>query len=261
MPKPIYQHPGDDLAKLYTPVLETGTLATGYSLDWLSNDNPAMCVRFVESTIRLVWDLGSAQLVALPILLHGNQRSTDTVTFETNTSNSWPGAVVTAWPMTDADGAGYRPFPFLDRTGGTAHRWVSVQIVSAVPVVLGGVWLGAVVRSLVHNVQWGVRMPRGIVSVVHRTNANVRHGFARDRTIGMENGIIETTNAGAAAIQTWGDAASWRLRPVPFIPDPAVNDAWLVNFAQDRLDAEPTSASNIRLALALEHVALGEAWG
>lgn len=261
MGKPLYNLPGDDLAKLYAPTLHTGSVDPNYPLENLSNDNPALPAKFTTTSVRLVWDLGSPQLVELPIFLHWNVDAGATATWEINTSDTWPGGVVTPIVTNPANGAGYRPYSWLDRSAGLGRQFVSLAISgNAAPIVIGGIWLGTVKRTLPNGIRLGLTLPSGQESVVLRTNMNVRHAFQRARIGGLENGDITTNVSGLADLQTFGDACGWRARPVPLILDPDVNEAWFVNWAQDRLEPEPISVFNRRSKVAFEHVSPGEAW-
>lgn len=261
--KLIYQHPSDDLAKIYSPTLVDGTVDPNYPLSNLSNDNLGLPTKFTTPHIRLVWDLLSAQVLQLPVFMHWNVDSGATALFQAHTASSWGSPDLSTAITVNAPGQhGYVPFSWLDRSLLAAKRYVSLSITGAAAnIVLGGIWLGATLRSVTHNPRWGVQQPIGMDTVVVDTNFGVRHSFSRNPTGGIRNGAIETTlDVGFPKLQAWAEACRWRARPTPVVFDPTKNRAQFVHWDQNELVPTFVSVNNVQVPVAFRDVSPGEAW-
>lgn len=109
----IYSHASDEVARLATISLETGTSAATYGVDRLIDDNPAHVFKAVELATAIQFDYAEKQPLALLALIHTTLEADDVVTIQgddaadwvtpayeaTITPSGWVGAGVTRWPV------------------------------------------------------------------------------------------------------------------------------------------------------------------
>ncbi len=263
----LYQHPADDLAKSVTPTLVTGSIDANYPLSYLANDNPALPAKFTATTIRIVWDLGSAVAVPFIVFPHWNVRNPASAFFEAHTANTWGGPdISTAITLTSARENGYWPYPFLDRSALQAKRYVSLVITdNPEDIVIGGVWLGAQLRAFVDPFGRGLQRPTGQDEVTLRTNFNVEHSFSRALTGGITNAtmMLDVPDE-IAVLQAWGDACRWGPRPVPVVFDDRATGAGygaqFVKWNQSGIVPELQTAVIASVPVSFRDVSPGEAW-
>lgn len=266
-PQLIYQHPGDDLAKLYAPTLVSGAIDPNYPLENLSNDNPALPAKFTSTSLRLVWDLTFAQLVALPIFLHWNVDVGATATWEVNTTNTWPGLAVTPIVTNDLNGAGYRPYSWLDQSAALGRRYASLAISgNAEPIIIGGIWLGATQRLLDSLIAWGVKTPIGQRKVVLETNMGVRHKFTRAPTGRIADGQMLCSQSERDAVKFWAEATGFGAQATPIVFDHRVNHARFMEWDLEEIEEQPVATDETAgdyqymLPVSWRDVPPGEAW-
>ena len=89
-----YGHPADDIVGAITPTIDVGTVATGYSLDWLYDGDPQRPVKFNETTISLTWDYGIDVTPDFALLVHANLVPGLVAQYRGNDSASFAGPVL-----------------------------------------------------------------------------------------------------------------------------------------------------------------------
>lgn len=235
----VYSHPGENLLAALTPTVATGTVASSSSLANLQDGSLAKGCVFNETSIELVYDLGSAVLA--PVLFLGNWNlSGATVTFRANDSSDFSSpAVSDAIAIPALDGDGRRQQAWLDRRARAAYRYVSLKIEGNATSVFGGeIWLASTYRAIevYGGLQSGAQLSQGGDTVVNTTGGGVDLTYARGvRTDGFSGTVRTDYATGVPALQAWGQAARWRARPFPIVWDSDLNACEWARWAQDSI--------------------------
>lgn len=236
MAKVQYLRPGDNVAAAATITVETGTADDGYPADNLVDLNPGKPARLVETSGAWLFDFGAAQSLDLVALIHHNLDAGLDVRIQGNDTDDWTTpALDEAITIPAAAADGYPVCPFLDLTAITPRSYQFWRLVvvdaNAAPVAIGEVILGETIRELTVNVNWGARESEDRLIIEHTTDMGVSTIYDLGVRQRVFEGDVDTTDAGAAELRDLVRAARARVDPWLFIPDPDVNDAWFVRFA------------------------------
>src|SRR5690242_15669026 len=125
----VFSYPSDELARLATLSLVTGTVDGAYVLANLVGDNPGFPFRANEVAIDILIDHGSAKVVELVSLIHTNLRSPATVLFQTHTTTDFSSPDTSeSITLTAPDADNLLDNPILYRDGAAAKRYNRLHI-------------------------------------------------------------------------------------------------------------------------------------
>jgi len=234
----LYQHPDDNVVSLASTITVSAPDAAYPSAN-LSDGNPARPCKFDATSGTIVFDFGAARRIDLAALIHHNLDAGLNVRIQANATDAWGGPSLNepfTIPAIDEDG--FSVNPWFDLTGAAGYlvggyRYWRLAVIgaNAANVAIGQLWLGGEKRQATHNFSWEYTETDDHPLIEHRTDLLVSTMYdlgTRARRLDVE---IETSDAGIASLRAWIRAAAGRARPVLVVPDPALNDAWLVRVA------------------------------
>ncbi len=243
--KLIYQHPADNLLPSASAVtVPSGTEDPLYPAANLFDLNPALPMKFSTQTGRIVFDFGSAVSAKFVALLHHNLDAGLEVRIQGNAANSWGAPTLNvAFTIGAKDGEGYRPNVWLDLSAqsSTTFRYWSIVVVGTNTnnIIIGEAWLGAVLRQLVHNYAWGAKLsdqrPR---RKTFETNYGVKWTYPSAGRRRRLESSIRTTDSSLALVRDWHRACGGPDQPMIIVPDPSVDEAWMVFWDVDWTNAQ-----------------------
>lgn len=235
-----YQHYSDNVAPNATVTVNTGTEDTSYPAANIKDRNPAKPAKLTTTTGSWVFAFGLAQRVDIVSIIMHNITAGLEVRIQGNATNSWGAPTfnqVITIPAYRDDG--FPVNPFLDLTGLSGYTtsgflfWRVVVVgVNAAAIAIGDVWLGKLKRTLSPNINWGENQKEDRKLIEHSTDHGVDTIYDLGVTRRSIQGETDTTDATRDAIRTWWRDARGRAQAFLIIPDPAVNDAWLVRWAE-----------------------------
>lgn len=235
MANAIFSSHSDHILRNVVATMPTGALASSsYPLSNLTDGVPATLCLLSTTTVRWVWDLGTATEIQMVVFGQHNIDAGHTgVVWEQHSSNTWTSpdlSVPVTIPAAERDG--YRPFPWVDISGHAARsrRFVSfaVKTANSANIAMGEVMASAVKRVASPNLSWGMVEGDAVPVIQHQTGRGVRFVYRMGVRIRNFAGEVDTTDAERVAIQEWFRDSNGR--PFIWIPDGAVNDAMIVSF-------------------------------
>jgi hypothetical protein len=231
----VYSSHSDHVLRNVLATMPTGTLlSSSFPLSNLTDSVPATLCRLSSTTVRWVWDLGTATEIQMVVFGQHNIDAGHTgVVWEQHTSNTWTSpdlSVPVTIPAAERDG--YRPFPWVDISAHAARsrRFVSfaVKTANSVNLAMGEVMASAVKRIASPNLSWGMQEGESVPGIEHQTGRGVRFAYRTGIRVRNFAGEVDTTDAEATSIKEWFRDSN--LRPFIWIPDGSVNDAMIVSF-------------------------------
>ena len=262
MARIIYQKPIDQVAD-NASVVTVSSENAAYPKANLSDGNPAKPFKFTATTGNIVWDFGSAQSLDIFAIIHHNLTAAlANVKIQGNATDSWgapsldQAVVIPAYrddgyprnPWVDLSGIGSRSFRYWRLVFGTAN---------GANIALGEVWLGALKRSLTHNISWGY--DKGVIrpSIVHRTRYGVKLTYDLAAPRQYIKGPVQTSDAGAEAMRDLFDATRGQTGRFLVVEDPLINDAMIMEWTSDEFKMQREFANNVHLNLDWEEASRG----
>jgi len=239
MAKLLFNHPSDNIIGNATLSLPTGTADAAYPLANIRDGDPALPFKATGTSIRIVFDFGSAVSLGLVALIHQNFTGSPNLRWQGHTADSWGTPdidLAIATPSTDEDG--YINNPFVDVTGQAAKRYWSLVNNSAngANVIIGEIWIGSTSRTPAHNHNWGFSDTEHRRIDVQRTAADVEFRYDRGSRRRRLSSEIHTSDAGFSTLRSWCRACRGRARNTLLIPDPDVNSALFVRWENGEAD-------------------------
>lgn len=245
----IYQYYSDNVAKLATITIETGTPPddlTAYGPETLVDDNPAKVAKIDSTTAAWQLDFGATQPLALAALIHGTFDAGGNVRLQGNATPSWgaPASEIAftippwyasgttrAWPQN----------PWLDLTETsfytTGYRYIRLVMAGhSQPVQLGQLWLSATPRWLDPDVRWGVTRRHEKPIIENVTSYLVSTIYPRGTTRWRETGTIPATDDLVAELRRQWFDTDGRVYPFLLVPDGDVNRCYLVRATTEFTD-------------------------
>jgi hypothetical protein len=212
-----------------------------------------------------VFAFSAPQRVDLVALIHHNLTAGLDVKIQGNATNAWTSPTFSqaiTIPAYQEDG--FPVCPFLDLTGlsgystsGFQYWRLLINAANAAAVAIGDVVLAALKRTLEVNVSWGATEEEEHPLIEHVTDYGVSTiydlGTKRRRFAGQ----TETTDAGLASLRSLYRDARGRARPWLLVPDPSVNEAWLVRFQETKQQRALVFLNANQLAFNVEEVSRG----
>ena len=237
MVKAVLQRYSDNVARKATVTVTTGSVAPGYLLSWLIDDDPARPCKFNETSVTLLFDWETPQRQDTVALIHANLATGLSVQYQCNATNSWGSPTVSASLVIP----GYREnkYPinaYLDLTmvagyssGGFRYGRLVVSGTNPVAIALGEFLIIAPKRQ----VEWldnrqKFNDERKIVS--HETDAGVQTTFDLGVHIRRFEGSLTNRNNQRQELDGhWADACG-QSYPFLFIPNSLNGEPWLVRW-------------------------------
>lgn len=262
MAKIVYARPGDNIAALVAPTVQSGAEDTTYPAAGLKDLNPAKPAKLTSTTGAWLWDFGVAKSVDLVAIIHHNLTAGLNVRIQANAANAWGApSIDQAITIPAYQEDGFPVSPFVDLTGinPRSYRYWRLVVVAAngAPVAIGEVVLAATKRTFEINVSWGAREQEEHPIIEHRTD----HGVSIIYDLGTKwrtfAGELETTDAGLSSLRSLARDARNRARPFLLIPDPDINDAWFVRLLEPNFEHEHTFINQRKLSVRFQEVSRG----
>lgn len=236
----IYQRSTDNVAVSATAVaVNTGSLDTDYPVANLYDLNPAKPGQLTTTTGSWTWNFAAPQVLEMAAIIMHNLDAGLDVRLQGNAANAWGAPTFDqafVIPTYREDGFPYNPWmdisTLVPSAASRTFAWWRLVVVgtNSAAVKIGEVWLGATKRQLTRNIAWGSTRTESRPGVIHETDYLVKlkydYGVLR-RSLDVQ---IENTDVSLAEVLSWGRSCRWAMRPTVIIPDPTVNDAWMVNF-------------------------------
>jgi hypothetical protein len=211
MSYPLANAPKLDYANLANPSLLTGT-----SGDW-------------------IFDFGSAQRVDWIVLWH-NFDAALACSFSGNATNSWGGpTITTALTIPSKRADDYTVKIHKDLTGVSGYsasgfRYWRLNVTGTNTVPIGiKILLFSTSRSTTRNIRWGGNFDEHQISINQATDA----GHPWSYPLGGGRSLrfsIRPTDADEVILKEWHRSCQGSVKPTVVIPDPTVNDAYLVRW-------------------------------
>lgn len=254
-----YFHPADNVAPLATVTADTGTEDTSYPLTNATDLSYALIAapsKLNEMNGAWVFDFGTAQRIDALVLWH-NFDAALSVEFQGHTANSWTspslsGTVVI--PAKYADDHTVKVHLDLTTLAGspsgyttTGYRYWRLLVGgpsenNSVPVGMK-ILLFSQIRQTTRNIRWGWSRDLVTTGVKMSTAARVRWAYDLDAAGRLLTAEIPGDDSDVPAIHEWVRACAGFVKPTVIIPNPAVNDAWLVYLDEDAGPITPTLAT------------------
>lgn len=280
----IYQRATDEVARLATITIETGTDLEDddYAPASLVDGNPAKVAKIGSTTGAWEFAFDEAQRIDLVALIHHNfDEGADVVLQGTNDASprwasspvdfeaaitipAWLGSGTSRWPvnpwldLTQVEGYSATGFPY----------WRLLITGNSQNLELGQIWLGSQIRRLSPDLRWNyVPMPKKPI-IRHSTAFEVETLYSKGTTRWQLEGAIPQTNTLEAELEAhWYDvdgvAKPWLLIPQPpgttsdDVMSGRDNRAYLVRYAQDQRPVPHVVHNAHELKLVVQEVGRG----
>lgn len=260
-----YQHYSDNKAPNATVTVNVGTAATGYPATNLQDRNPAKPAKLAETSGAWVFAFAAAQRVDIAALVMHNLTAGLAVRIQGHASSSWGAPTfnqLITIPAYRDDG--FPVNPWLDLTGLSGYSaagfqfWrVWVEGVNAAGVAIGEVWLGQTKRTLSPNINWGESQDEERKLIEHSTDYGVDTIYDLGVTRRSIMGDIDAPDTTRDALRTWWRDSRGRAQAFLIMPDGAVNDAWMVRWADARQAVRFDLTDRNTVALSFQEVSRG----
>jgi hypothetical protein len=256
----VYVLPGENLSPVANGggsdwVVNTGTGDAAYPATNLGDLNPAKPAKLTTTTGSWVRDLGSAKTIEIASLVMHNLTPGLEVRLQGNATNAWGAPTFNQTftiPAYHEDGMPVNPWMNLKDLGvGISFRFWRVVVVgvNAAAVAIGDIILGRTLSQFPVNIHWGFTETDEHPMIAHKTTHGVELIYDLNTKIRHVNGEVETTDAGYTAFKSLHRAARGKVLPWLMVLDPAINDAMLVRFEKETLEADRNfrNSSTIKL--------------
>lgn len=258
MPGCLYATPADNVVQSATPSLTVGTANAAFPLTNIDDIDPGVVFKATTGTATIRFTFGGATvLVAIAMFNHNLHGLTPTWT-----NNGGMATQNFPVPTVPEDLLGINPWLDLRGVAGTsATQWNLVISGAPNAVAIGDIALLTALRDL--KVPWQYKHKEHHPTIIHRTEKEKRLIFPHSVRTRMFSGeAIRFEDR--AAVRSLRRSAQGAYKPWVFIPDSAVNDALLVQFADDDTGEEtyeyvdPARTTGIvRMPVSLEEVQSG----
>jgi hypothetical protein len=231
-----YGHWSDNVASQATVTATPADPA--YPAAWATDLDPARPAKLSAGTGAFVFTFPTPQRVDAVAIIHHNLSPG----LDVEVQGGAPDFASPAFnhPITIPP---YRPdgfcvSPWLDLTtlpGYTPAGQLAWRVAinnNPVPAAIGEIVLLSTLRSLDRNPQWGFVDTENHPLIEHATDFGVVTIYEFGTLTRTYSGQIIASDPGAAELRTLARDARFRARPWLFVPDAAVNEAWLVRFTQ-----------------------------
>lgn len=233
----LYQHGDDNVAPNATWKVDTlGTVDPDYPASYIADEIFTKPAKLTTTTGGWVAEFAADQRVDLVALGVHNIDPGATVVVQGNGTDSWGSPTLnTTLTIAADDSDGRVCHAWKDLTGVTGYttsgfKWwrISVTASNTTLVNVGEVWLGKLKRTFDRNYKWEYETSETRRTVEHMTQYGMRTVY--DLLVRQRQFIatVRASDTGLSAIREWHRSARGSVRPVLFMPDATVNDAWWV---------------------------------
>jgi hypothetical protein len=229
----IYQRASDEVARLSTITIETGTEPEGmddYGPATLVDGNPAKVAKIDSTTGAWLFDFGAPQRIDLAALIHHNFDAGADVKIQGHTSDAWTSpdfsAAITipAWLGSGTSRWPVNPWRDLTLASGYSasgfRYWRLVVTGNSQNLQLGHIWLGAQIRRLSPDVRWNYVPAVRKRIIEHRTSFDVSTIYTRGTNHWRFEGTVPADNALEAELEAHWYDVDGRSKPWLLIPQP-----------------------------------------
>lgn len=210
-----------------SPSLTTGAADANYPLVNIYNGNPALPFKCTGTTLRILWDFGSAKTIfRVAILNHNLDAALANVAFGTGATTA-TADFSEAFTIPAKDYDGYTVSPHVTMGAYAARRYgaLSISTANSVNIIIGEICIQLDNRALTDNIGFQSNLVEVHGVTTQKTNLGVQFTYQRgDRVKSIRNAPISTTDW--PTIQNWRRACRGNSKPHLLIPDTSVNEAW-----------------------------------
>lgn len=233
----IYSLYGDNKAAAVAPTISVGTEQSSFPITAAYDLNPAKPFRVTGTTLRMVWNFGSAMSIDWVPLINANlDAGLSGVVIQANNSNVWTGPSLSAAftiPAKDSDGFPVDPWVDLTALTRSFQYWsFAVTVANTALVSIGEIGLIATKRSMPTNLTWPVTLEddRPVTKLPVRGGGPpfMYDEGVRGSTIESE---IDNTDANERTMRQWWLETHGCARPFFVVPDPSRNECRMVRWA------------------------------
>lgn len=260
----VYSLFGDNKVLNITPTLVSGTPEdASYGVGNLSALNPAKPMRLNEFTCRVQWDMVTpTQIDWIAIIAQNLDPGLAGVKIEGNATAIWTSPTLSqaiTIPGIDADNYHINAWKDLTAIGSRTFRYWSfaVTVANSAKIHIGQIGLIGTIRALAANINWPVNTEDSHPIVERQTNYGVTYVYDSGVRLRRLSAPIDNTDANAATVRQWWLETRGRARPFYVVPDPAVNDVWLVRFQEPKQANQQTVNDRNSGTLAFEELSRG----
>jgi hypothetical protein len=254
----LYTRASEDLISTATLTVNTGSGDSAYPPADLGDLRPEHPAKLTSTSGSFVADLGSAKVVEICAIIHGNFDAGTNVRLQGNATNTW-GAPTVDQPFTIP--ARYADsFPvnvWLDLktlipSAGTRTlrfwRLISVSVQTN-PIAIGEWVMYTTKRDLgVRNIQYGSLRDWYRPAIIHQTDLFARRIYDLGTTLRTCTITFQPEATVLAQIDTWYRDALGTMKPFLIVPDGGENDAWLVGFNDPQWECVRVNPPNYHTA-------------
>ncbi len=256
-----YVHPSDVVA-VSALTAQIGTADAAYPLVNATDFSQAKIAapsKLVEVTGAWQADLGSTKRVDL-VVLWVNVDEALVIDVQMHASASWGAPTVNGhltMPARRADGFARKVFLDLRAVSGyttSGLRYLRINVAGTNSAPLGLKLLAfSRIRQLGVDFQWGVADDEQHLGIVMKTDAGVRWGYDLAAAPRGLKGSALLTDADAETVREWFRACAGVVKHTVIIPEPTVNDAWLVYWSPGGFAIESPSLTVARHSTTREY--------
>jgi len=257
----VYARPGDNLIDQAVSItVQSGTPLTGYYVERLNNGSWAYPFKIAEVNLELRFAFSAPVLPAFSIL--GNSNLTVAAVLEGGAAPG--GADVSASfavPTVGADG--FYSSPFIAGTGLSAKQYWRLRVTgNAAPIILGALHLGSTYRTLdtTYELSPSTVLAQRWKNVRLETAFGIELVYQQAGRREAIDGAVVVTAAQLADLEALHQAAQGSARPIWFVPNAVVNEAWLVRLGDDGLTRRPFGAAGWAVPLPVRVLSRGLPW-
>ena len=264
MIKAVLQRYTDNVARKATVSVVSGTVAAGYQLNWLTDDDPARPCKFNETSVTLLFDWTTPQRQDSVALIHANLAAGLSVSYQCNATNSWgaptlsTAVVIPSYRENKYPTNAYKDLTTVAGYSSSGFRYGRLVISGTNPVAIA---LGEfLVIAPKREVEWldnkqKFNDERKIVS--HETDAGVQTIFDLGVHIRrFEGSLTNRGNQRQELDSHWADTCG-RSYPFLFIPNSLSGEPWLVRWQDPAKEDSFTSVGLSTLSCKLVEVGRG----
>ncbi len=218
-----FLRPDENLCYGASVTTSAGTTDSTFTDDWLTDGRPGRPAKATGTSV--TWAITVPSGVLSLVVIH-NHNLTVTPTISGTISPSM-GTI-----LTGTDGITFNPW-------GTATEATGTSVIVAVSSNGANVTIGEVLSGKVRETSRGLQIGRFTMGYLDtfKVGRRSRSGSVPERDLGFAarwlKATLRCTATDVAMVQAWWEASRNGTRPSVIIPFPDLNDAWVVQWAED----------------------------
>lgn len=244
-----YGRPSDNLATSATWSLAVGSADSAYPLANLNTTRPDLPSKTTGTTATYRATFGASKTIrAIAIIHHNLAGLTLTITNNNGLSTSL------VLPANTDDGQPVNGWVDLTSVTTAATQWNIAISGAAANIAIGKILLIETIRTL--DVTWGVKHADRHPVLQHRTDLDVALIYDMGVRLKTFEGSVQRESE-RAAVTALHRGAKGMVTPFWFVPESAVNEAWMVRFAAPELAWQRAMPLVSSTTVALEEACAG----